>query len=70
MVIPNIRMARPTMFICGNDERSDENDCDKILDHFGWEAADMGRWSPRAPSSRCASLVLAWFQRATNGCTL
>lgn len=33
--------SRPTMFICGNDAGA-KADVTKILDGFGWEAADMG----------------------------
>jgi 8-hydroxy-5-deazaflavin:NADPH oxidoreductase len=33
--------VRPTMFICGNDDGA-KAETTKILEQFGWEAADMG----------------------------
>ncbi len=41
MVDPNVECGRPTMFLCGNDEGAKETVV-KILDEFGWDAADMG----------------------------
>ena len=41
MVDPKLP-ARPTMFICGNDEAA-RNEVAKVLDEFGWETADMGK---------------------------
>lgn len=41
MVDPNVEGGRPTMFLCGNDEGA-KTTAVKILDEFGWEAADMG----------------------------
>lgn len=40
-VNPQFKAGRPTMFICGNDD-SAKRAVTKILDQFGWEAADMG----------------------------
>lgn len=34
--------SKPTMFICGNDEKS-KLEVSKIIDQFGWEAADFGK---------------------------
>jgi hypothetical protein len=41
MVHPKFPGGPPTMFICGND-RGAKGEVRKILDQFGWEAADMG----------------------------
>jgi predicted dinucleotide-binding enzyme len=40
-VNPHFKEGRPTMFICGNNELAKAS-VTQILDHFGWEAADMG----------------------------
>jgi 8-hydroxy-5-deazaflavin:NADPH oxidoreductase len=42
MVNPQFNGGKPTMFICGNDERAKKT-VSGILDQFGWETADMGR---------------------------
>jgi len=41
MVNPGYAGGRPTMFYCGNDAAA-KAEVAKILDQFGWEAADMG----------------------------
>jgi hypothetical protein len=41
MVDPRFAGGKPTMFICGNDEKAKET-VHGILDQFGWETADMG----------------------------
>jgi 8-hydroxy-5-deazaflavin:NADPH oxidoreductase len=41
MVDPKFAEGRPTMFICGNDERA-KKIVSRILDELGWETADMG----------------------------
>ncbi len=41
MVNPDFKGVRPTMFICGNDERA-KRDVSNILDQFGFDVADMG----------------------------
>jgi len=41
MVNPQYAEGRPTMFICGNDAPA-KRTVARILDQFGWEAADMG----------------------------
>ena len=41
MVNPGYAGGRPTMFYCGNDAPA-KAEVAKILDQFGWEAADMG----------------------------
>jgi hypothetical protein len=42
MYKPQFADGRPTMFICGNDEKAKET-VTQILDAFGWETADMGK---------------------------
>ena len=41
MVAPTFKGGKPTMFICGNDEKAKQT-VTGILDQFGWETADMG----------------------------
>ncbi len=42
MVNPQFRGGKPTMFICGNDDKAKAT-VRGILDQFGWETADMGK---------------------------
>ncbi len=42
MVNPSFAEGRPSMFICGNDERA-KRDVTGILDQFGWDTVDMGK---------------------------
>ena len=42
MVNPQFAAGRPTMFYCGNDGDA-KAAVKKILEQFGWDAADMGR---------------------------
>ena len=41
MVNPQFKGGKPTMFICGNDDKAKAT-VRGILDQFGWETADMG----------------------------
>jgi predicted dinucleotide-binding enzyme len=41
MVDPDFGGSKPTMFICGNDEKA-KKDVTEILRQFGWESEDMG----------------------------
>ena len=41
MVDPDFQGVRPTMFYCGNDAGA-KGTVARVLDQFGWEAADMG----------------------------
>jgi predicted dinucleotide-binding enzyme len=41
MVDPKFKGGRPTMFLCGSDKKA-KAEVARILDDFGWEAADMG----------------------------
>jgi len=42
MVNPQLAGGKPTMFICGNDDKAKET-VRGILDQFGWETGDMGK---------------------------
>jgi predicted dinucleotide-binding enzyme len=42
MVNPQLEGGKPTMFICGNDDKAKET-VRGILDQFGWETSDMGK---------------------------
>lgn len=42
MVDPKIPTGKPTMFYCGNDAGA-KSVVARLLEQFGWEAADMGR---------------------------
>jgi predicted dinucleotide-binding enzyme len=42
MVNPQLKLGKPTMFVCGNDDGA-KKVATKILDQFGWETADMGK---------------------------
>lgn len=41
MVDPQFKEGKPTMFICGRDERA-KAEVTGVLNQFGWETADMG----------------------------
>jgi predicted dinucleotide-binding enzyme len=41
MVDPALPGGKPTMFICGNDDRA-KREVTAVLDRFGWETEDMG----------------------------
>lgn len=41
MVNPDFKDGKPTMFICGNNEKA-RKEVMEILDRFGWDTADMG----------------------------
>jgi 8-hydroxy-5-deazaflavin:NADPH oxidoreductase len=42
MVNPQYKAGKPTMFICGNDDKAKATVAG-ICDQFGWETADMGK---------------------------
>jgi len=42
MINPEYKSGRPTMFICGNDDKA-KAVVRQINDQFGWETADMGK---------------------------
>ncbi len=42
MVNPQFKVGKPTMFICGNDDKA-KAAVTGICDQFGWETADMGK---------------------------
>ena len=55
MYKPDFGEEKPTMFICGNDERS-EKTVTGILDSFWLETEDMGRRKPPLPMNHSAVL--------------
>jgi predicted dinucleotide-binding enzyme len=62
-VNPRFQAGRPTMFICGN-EPSAKATVARILDQFGWEAADMGRVeAARAIEPLCMLWCIQGFLR-------
>ncbi len=62
MINPHFEAGRPTMFICGNDEKAKQA-VTSILDQFGWETADMGEVeSARAIEPLCMLWCLPGFR--------
>jgi predicted dinucleotide-binding enzyme len=63
MVNPKFKGGRPTMFICGNSDDA-KRTVSKILDQFGWDAADMGKAeSARAIEPLCMLWCIPGFLR-------
>ncbi len=63
MVNPKFKDGRPTMFICGNNDDA-KRTVSKILDQFGWDAADMGKAeSARAIEPLCMLWCIPGFLR-------
>jgi len=63
MVNPEFGAGKPTMFICGNDERAREV-VSEVLDQFGWETADMGKAeAARAIEPLCMLWCIPGFLR-------
>lgn len=63
MVNPEFAGGRPTMFICGNDERA-RAVVAEVLDQFGWDTADMGKAeSARAIEPLCMLWCIPGFLR-------
>jgi len=63
MVNPQFKDGRPTMFICGNDEAAKKT-VSRIIDQFGWEAADMGKVeAARAIEPLCMLWCIPGFLR-------
>jgi predicted dinucleotide-binding enzyme len=63
MVNPQLPGGRPTMFICGNDERA-KKQVTQINDQFGWETADMGgAEAARAIEPLCMLWCIPGFAR-------
>jgi len=63
MVNPKFQGGKPTMFICGNSDDA-KRTVSKILDQFGWEAADMGKAeSARAIEPLCMLWCIPGFLR-------
>jgi len=63
MVNPEFAGGRPTMFLCGNDERARALVAE-VLDQFGWDTADMGKAeSARAIEPLCMLWCIPGFLR-------
>lgn len=63
MVNPQFNGGKPTMFICGNDDRAKKTVAG-ILDQFGWETADMGKAeAARAIEPLCMLWCIPGFLR-------
>jgi hypothetical protein len=63
MVNPSFAGGRPTMFYCGNDDGA-KAIVARILDQFGWEAADMGRaTAARAIEPLCQLWCIPGFRQ-------
>lgn len=65
MVDPRFTRGRPTMFYCGNDEEA-KRTAARILDEFGWDAADMGTAvAARAIEPLCQLWCIPGFRQNT-----
>jgi predicted dinucleotide-binding enzyme len=63
MVNPQFKTGKHTMFICGNNEEA-KGMVIKILDQFGWDAADMGKAeAARAIEPLCMLWCIPGFLR-------
>ena len=63
MVNPEFKGARPTMFICGNDDAA-KKAVTGILEQFGWETSDMGKAeAARAIEPLCMLWCIPGFLR-------
>lgn len=63
MVNPDFDSIKPTMFICGNDEKA-KKEVSKILEQFGFEVEDMGKVeAARAIEPLCMLWCIPGFLR-------
>ncbi len=63
MVNPDFDGIKPTMFICGNEEKA-KKEVSKILDEFGFEVEDMGKAeAARAIEPLCILWCIPGFLR-------
>jgi 8-hydroxy-5-deazaflavin:NADPH oxidoreductase len=63
MVNPQYKAGKPTMFICGNDDKA-KTTVRGLLDQFGWETADMGKAeAARAIEPLCMLWCIPGFVR-------
>jgi len=63
MVDPQFKNGKPTMFICGNDEKAKEI-VSGIAKQFGWESEDMGgAEAARAIEPLCMLWCIPGFQK-------
>jgi 8-hydroxy-5-deazaflavin:NADPH oxidoreductase len=63
MVDPQFKEGKPTMFICGNDDKS-KTAVAGIIEQFGWESEDMGgAEAARAIEPLCILWCIPGFQK-------
>jgi 8-hydroxy-5-deazaflavin:NADPH oxidoreductase len=63
MVNPQYSAGRPTMFICGNDDKA-KTVVRGVCDQFGWDVADMGKAeAARAIEPLCMLWCILGFSR-------
>jgi 8-hydroxy-5-deazaflavin:NADPH oxidoreductase len=63
MINPEYKGGKPTMFICGNDDKA-KADVREINDQFGWETADLGKAeSARAIEPLCMLWCILGFTK-------
>lgn len=63
MVDPHFPGGKPTMFICGNNDKAKQT-VTGLLDQFGWETADMGKAeAARAIEPLCMLWCIPGFLR-------
>ena len=63
MVDPQFKNGKPTMFICGNDDKS-KSVVTGIVEQFGWESEDMGgAEAARAIEPLCILWCIPGFRR-------
>ena len=63
MINPQLKGGKPTMFICGNDDKAKAT-VRGINDQFGWETADMGKVeAARAIEPLCMLWLIPGFLR-------
>src|SRR5262249_40032919 len=67
MINPQFEGAKPTMFICGNDDAAKQA-VSGMLDQFGGETADMGKFeAARAIEPLCMLWCIPVFLRNQSG---
>jgi len=65
MINPQLPGGKPTMFICGNDDKA-KTTVRGICDQFGWEVADMGKAeAARAIEPLCMLWCIPAFLRGS-----
>jgi 8-hydroxy-5-deazaflavin:NADPH oxidoreductase len=63
MIDPQYKDGKPTMYICGNDDKAKET-VRRICEQFGWDTADMGKVeAARAIEPLCMLWCILGFTR-------